>query len=42
MVEGRMVKGVMTPKTHVMGELKKFAVYALICLDKALELHFKN
>jgi hypothetical protein len=37
-----MVKGVMTPKTHVMGELKKYAVYALSYLDKALELHFKN
>jgi hypothetical protein len=24
-----MVKGVMTPKTHFMGELKKYAVYAL-------------
>jgi hypothetical protein len=29
-------------KTHVMGELKKYAVYALSYLDKALELHFKN
>jgi len=29
-----MVKGVMTPKTHVMGELKKYAVYALSYLDK--------
>jgi len=25
-----MVKGVMTPKTHVMGELKKYAVYATL------------
>jgi hypothetical protein len=37
-----MVKGVMTPKTHVMSELKKYAVYALSYLDKTLELHFKN
>ena len=37
-----MVKGVMTPKTHVMRELKKYPVYALSYLDKALELHFKN
>jgi hypothetical protein len=37
-----MVKGVMIPKTHVMGELKKYAVYALSYLDKVLELHFKN
>ena len=37
-----MVKGVMTPKSHVMSELKKYAVYALSNLDKALELHFKN
>jgi hypothetical protein len=37
-----MVKGVMNPKTHVMGELKKCAVYALSYLDMALELHFKN
>jgi hypothetical protein len=37
-----MVKEVMTPKMHVLGELKKYAVYALSYLDKALELHFKN
>jgi hypothetical protein len=37
-----MVKGVMTPKTHVMSELKKYAVYTLSYLDKALDLHFKN
>jgi hypothetical protein len=37
-----MVKEVMTPKTHVMDELKKYAVYALSYLDKALELHYKN
>jgi hypothetical protein len=37
-----MVKGVMTPKTHVIGELKKSAVYALSYLDKVLESHFKN
>jgi hypothetical protein len=37
-----MVKEVMTPKTYVMGKLKKYAVYALSYLDKALELHFKN
>jgi hypothetical protein len=37
-----MVKGVLTPKTHVMGELKKYAVYALSQIDKALDLHFKN
>ncbi len=37
-----MVKGLMTPKTHVIVELKNYAVYALSCLDKALDLHFKN
>jgi len=37
-----MVKGVMTPKSHVISKLKKYAVYALSYLDKALELHFKN
>jgi hypothetical protein len=37
-----MVNGGVTPKTHVMSELKKYAVYALSYLDKALELHFKN
>jgi hypothetical protein len=37
-----MVKEVMTPKTHVLGEFKKYAVFALSYLDKALELHFKN
>ena len=37
-----MVKGVMTPKTHVLCELKKYAVYALSYLDKVLEFHFKN
>jgi len=37
-----MVKGVMTPKAHVKSELKKYAVYALSYLDKALDLHFKN
>ncbi len=38
----QMVKKVMTPKTHLMDELKKYAVYALSYLDKALELHYKN
>jgi hypothetical protein len=37
-----MVKEVMTPKTHVMAELKKYAVFTLSYLDKALELHFKT
>jgi hypothetical protein len=37
-----MVKEVMTPKTHILGEFKKHTVYALSYLDKALELHFKN
>jgi hypothetical protein len=37
-----MVKEVMTPKTHVLDELKKYAVFALSYLDKALELHYKN
>jgi hypothetical protein len=37
-----MVKEVMTPTSHVLGELKKNAFYALSYLDKALELHFKN
>jgi hypothetical protein len=37
-----MVEEVMTPKTHVMDELKKYAVYALSYLDKALELHYKK
>jgi hypothetical protein len=37
-----MVKEVMTPKTRVMDELKKYAVYTLSYLDKALVLHFKN
>ncbi len=37
-----MVKDVMTPKTHELDELKKYAVYALSYLDKALELHYKN
>jgi hypothetical protein len=37
-----MVKEVMTPQPHVLGELKKYAVYVLGYLDKALELHFKN
>jgi hypothetical protein len=37
-----MVKEIMTPKTHVMVELKKCEVFALSYLDKALELHFKN
>jgi hypothetical protein len=32
-----MVKEVMTPKTHVLGELKKHVVFALNYLDKALE-----
>jgi hypothetical protein len=43
MVEGRNEEGeVMTPKTHVLDELKKHAVFALCYLDKALELNFKN
>ncbi len=37
-----MAKEIMTPKTHVLGELKKYAVYAFSYLDKALELHFKS
>jgi hypothetical protein len=37
-----IVKEVMTPKTHVLGEVKKYAVYALSYLDKALELQFKT
>jgi hypothetical protein len=37
-----MVKEVMTPKTLVLVELKKYAVFELNYLDKALELHFKN
>jgi hypothetical protein len=37
-----MVKEVMTPKSHVLVELKIYAVFALSYLDKALELHFKN
>jgi hypothetical protein len=37
-----MVKEIMSPKTPVLGELKKYAVFALNYLDKALELHFKN
>jgi hypothetical protein len=36
------VKEVMTPKTNVLGELKKYTVFALSNLDKALELHVKN
>jgi hypothetical protein len=32
-----IVKEVMTPKTHVMGELKKYVVYALSYIDKTLE-----
>jgi hypothetical protein len=35
-----MMKEVMNSKTHVLGELEKYAVYALSYLDKAL--HFKN
>jgi hypothetical protein len=42
MGEEEMVKEVMTHKTHVLGELKKYAVFALSYLYKALELHFKN
>jgi hypothetical protein len=37
-----MVKEIMTPKTHELGELKKYAVFALSYLAKALELHFKK
>jgi hypothetical protein len=37
-----MVKEALTPKTHVLGELNKYAIFALSYLDKALELHFKN
>jgi len=37
-----MKKGVMTPKTHVLDELKKYTVFALRHLDMALDLHFKN
>jgi hypothetical protein len=37
-----MVKEVMTPKTHKLSELKKYTVFVLSYLDKALELHFKN
>ncbi len=37
-----MVKEVMTPKTHELGELTKYAVFAMSYLDKGLELHFKN
>jgi hypothetical protein len=37
-----MLKKVMTPKTHVMVEWKKYAVCTLSYLNKALELHFKN
>jgi len=37
-----MVKGVMTPKTHVLVELKKNAVYALSYLHKSLKLHIKK
>jgi hypothetical protein len=32
----------MTPKTYVLGELKKYTVFALSYLGKTLELHFKN
>jgi hypothetical protein len=32
----------MTSKTHVLVESKKYAVFELSYLDKALELHFKN
>ncbi len=37
-----MVQEVMTLMIHVLGELKKHAIYALSYLDKALELHFKK
>jgi hypothetical protein len=37
-----MVIEEMTPKTHVLDELKKYTVFALSYLDMALELHFKN
>jgi len=33
-----MVKEVMTPKTHVLGKLKKYAVYALSYLDNQVVL----
>jgi hypothetical protein len=39
---GDMVKEVMTPKTHVLVKLKKYAAYALSYLDKEFELHFKT
>jgi hypothetical protein len=31
----------MMPKIHVLVELKKYAIYALSYLDKALELHLR-
>jgi hypothetical protein len=37
-----MVKEIMSPKTPVLGVLKKYAVFALNYLDKAMELHFKK
>jgi hypothetical protein len=42
MVEEELVKEVMTPKTHILGELKKYAVFAWGYLDKALGLHFRS
>jgi hypothetical protein len=37
-----MMKEVMTPKTHVMNELKKYTAFVFSYVDKGLELHFKN
>jgi hypothetical protein len=36
------MKGVMMPKTHVLVELKQYAIYASRYLDKTLELHLNK